>query len=154
MLEISISVTSSKEVMEKIKKLEVDIQNWGEEFQKIGEACVDFYSRIVFDTEGSIFGSFWKPLTRPYEWYKLKKWGRKGILEASGKLRGSFTFKSSNDYLLFYNPVKYGIFHQKGTSRGLPKRVIIKMSNQLETKIMDIFKQALERRLENATVGS
>lgn len=109
-----------------------------------------------FHTEGGAGESGqWAALSPAYaKW----KGGGKGILERSGRLMASLTGGSGSEVeetkesLRIGSGVKYGIFHQLGTSR-LPQRKVIDLSERNKRRLMKVLQGylvGLERSAQNA----
>jgi len=97
--------------------------------------------RKQFVTRGSnITGQRWAKRKKPVSW---------GILEKTGKLKGSFRqSKLTKNDLEITSPVKYFRFHQMGT-RKMPKRQILGFSEKMKKGILNIFHKYLTKKIKN-----
>jgi len=105
-----------------------------------------------FKTEGR--PRKWLKLSPKYLEYKIKKRGAgKPILEFNGKLKQSINTKSSNDEARVFTAVRYGVYNQTGTRRGLPPRPFMPDDDNPDMPPFD--NQTLnwiERRLKKAVM--
>ncbi len=85
----------------------------------------------------------WAPLSPRYAAWKQQKFGPKPILEASGKLKASFTrLTMSTSELVWGSRLAYAKYHQRGTTR-MKKRKILEFTQQDKRAFM----KALQRML-------
>jgi len=90
-----------------------------------------------FNTEGGYGSGGWKGLSPNYEAWKARNYPGKPILQRTGRMMSSLTGQTG-DTIKELNPmslrlgtsVNYAIYHQEGTSRGLPKRKPIQLTEQ------------------------
>jgi len=69
----------------------------------------------------------------------------RGILEATGRMRDSFQYESSNMWTRVFNTVNYFKYHQSRMPRTrLPRRVMMKLDNQRKQSIVQIFHKGLD----------
>lgn len=107
---------------------------------KIDE-IVRAFMRQVFASEGSYGGSKWKALNKAYAAKKMRRWGAKPILQASGALMASFVERNDADHVYRVGP-SFGEFgsrkmyakaHHFGyPPRNLPKRQITRKFTKAE----------------------
>lgn len=88
-----------------------------------------------FDTEGGHGSGGWQALSPKYEEWKARNYPGKPILQRSGRLMQSLTGQTGDTVkqmepllLRLGTSVEYAIYHQQGTSRGLPKRKPIELT--------------------------
>ena len=82
-----------------------------------------------FATEGHGEHGKWAPLSEKYAQRKEKKYPGKPILVASGRMKKSLLSNSNQGVMTartfqYGSDVPYSLYHQTGTSRGLPARRI------------------------------
>lgn len=148
MLNVTFTVTGDKKVIAQLKQVNEAFQNWKPELQQIGDYLKEFYANEVFETEGAIIGSRWRPLSPAYEFYKRIKYPGRGILEATGTLRKGYKVKAKKTSMELVNPTPYGTFHQSG--RGVPKRILLKLDSPRKDDVVKIFKQGLVVKIRKA----
>jgi len=88
----------------------------------------------AFESEGSSSGARWHPLSPRYRTEKAARFPGKGILEATGRLRRSFSsgaqgniFKATPGRMTWGTEVPYSVYHQHGTSR-MPARPVLRFT--------------------------
>ena len=85
-----------------------------------------------FATQGGRGGQRWRPLSASYLGYKLKRWGPRPILQASGRMFKAFTTRGDPDHVEVSKPkeMRFGVrdasipyvkWHQSGTTK-MPRR--------------------------------
>ena len=109
-----------------------------------------------FESEGEYGGQAWEPLNPTYAARKQRERGGDGILVASGRMRRSLIdtrdpehyFVSGPNFGEFGTRVPYAMYHQSGTSRGLPKRTVIPVPpGEIGEAIVDAFQAHIWKRL-------
>lgn len=95
----------------------------------------------------------WQELSDAYKSRKVKQYGEKPILQASGKLMKSLTgdtadsvYRPAKQSIEIGTRVKYGLFHQTG-SGNLPRRAPINFSERQRERLMKRIQGALVREL-------
>ena len=100
----------------------------------------DTTEKDVFGTEGRYIGQRWTRLSPSYATWKSKRYPGKGILEATGRMRGNFKTKVSSTRAVLSNPTSYFKYHQLGT-RKLPQRVVLFVDRKREKKVLKMFQE-------------
>lgn len=116
--------------------------------RKSGEYLTTFLSGEVFDSEGATYGQRWVELSEGYRRWKEQTYPGKGILEATGRMRSSFDSEATSSTLTISNPVEYYQKHQEGI--GVPKREISKMDEQRTNKVIELFEEGVQSRIDRA----
>ena len=150
MVEMIVTVTGGKEVLERLRKLDVDLNNMAVPFKASGEALTKFYSTVPFASRGSIYGTAWPALTPDYAKRKAEKWGGgRPILVGDGTLAKSFTYKSSKDELKIWNSSE-DLFkwHQLGMGNN-PQRVMMLFDNARQRIVTGIVEKYVKEKVEN-----
>lgn len=147
MLKATITVKGVENASGKLSALQKELQSFSKELRASGEFLVEFYGTVPFATEGQIYGERWAPLSPKYAAWKLKHFPGRGILERTGFMKSSFEFQSSDTVLKVKNTARYAQFHQEG--RGVPQRVIIKMTDRLQLKIVEIMADGISKRIRS-----
>lgn len=149
MIRMEISLTGVKELNANLDRISDVISDFSPELRDIGEWYLQFLQNDVFSSGGSAYGEPWAALSAKYDMAKSKKYPGRGVLEASGKMRTSWKLYTSSHYALIENTTDYAIYHQEGTSR-LPQRTIVKLDQQRQDTIMDMFKEGVLKRIQDA----
>lgn len=147
MLTIDIEIKGDKELIAKMKKLGDAMNDWTAELKEVGEVLKDIYSTSVFVTEGSVIGESWQPLSEQYEFWKRKNYPGKRILQRTGVMQKSYTYTADMLEMRLWNETDYAIFHQRGTSRGLPARVMVKLDQTRKDAIVGIIKKGVVKKI-------
>lgn len=108
-----------------------------------------------FASEGSAGGGGrWKDLSDRYKAQKIKRYGSKPILQASGALMESLTGDGPGSYysatkteMAVGSVIPYGIYHQRGGGK-LPKREPISLSKTQQDRMGYIIGRASVRELK------
>lgn len=112
-----------------------------------------------FASEGGAGASGqWKPLTKKYLEQKIKRYGAKPILQASGRLKASLTGNTADTV---YRPgekdvaigtrVPYAKFHYKGAGK-LPERKPISLSETQKRRLSKTIQAGLVTELRKGNV--
>lgn len=136
------------------------VKDLSEPFESIGKDLRTKIIKAQFESEGSAKGTTWDALKPRYAVRKLKRWGNKPILEASGKMKRALIRKGPKN-LSEVRPLwaMFGVkdpdilrrahAHQVGAGY-LPKRPIIVL-NEVDRKRWGRFIQAyLTKRAREA----
>lgn len=93
-------------------------------------------TRRNFDTEGANSGTRWHPLSPRYGTWKAKHYPGKPILQRSGVMMRSLTddgpggiYETRPSAMAWGTAVPYARWHQDGTTKGLPARPIIRLTD-------------------------
>lgn len=107
-----------------------------------------------FDSEGAAGQSGrWKPLSERYRARKAKKYGRRGILVRTGRLKRAMTgktadtvYQTSPSEMVLGTNLRYALFHQRGSGK-LPKREIYSFSDTQKRRLQKTIQKGLVREL-------
>jgi phage gpG-like protein len=149
MIKMQISLTGVKEFEGKLDRMRNVVKDFTPELRDIGEWYIDFVTNDVFETEGGVYGSSWKPLNSKYAKDKAKKYPGRGILEKTGFMRTHWKLYTASQYALIENQADYAIYHQNGTSR-IPQRMFVKLDRQRQDHIATMFREGVLKRLQGA----
>ncbi len=142
----SITISGDKQLSKFLQEFGASIKSWRPELQGTSEFLMDLYRNGVFETQGEILGEAWKPLSASYELIKRTKFPGRGILQASGSMRGGFKPDITAVDLTITNGVPYFVFNQLGTSR-MPARVMLDLPDKVVTKVVEIFTDGVQQRI-------
>jgi hypothetical protein len=129
-VEFRFSVINAEEIKFAFAGLAGNIKDWRRYiWPQVRDRAIKPWLRAQFAQEGHGEHGKWAPLSEKYAVRKEMKWGFKPILEASGKLKRSLLAASNKGEMTartfeYGTDVAYGLYHQTGTSRGLPARRI------------------------------
>ncbi|PIP38188.1 MAG: hypothetical protein COX19_14105 [Desulfobacterales bacterium CG23_combo_of_CG06-09_8_20_14_all_51_8] len=138
-------IEGEKSLSRNLTTLDWNLKNWRSEFTETGKYLQNFFAGQVFSTRGGVIGESWKPLSPAYAARKAMRYPGRGILEATGRMRGSFQYESSNMWTRVFNTVNYFKYHQSRMPRTrLPRRVMMKLDNQRKQSIVQIFHKGLD----------
>ncbi len=151
MLKTTITIKGVKNASSQISALKKELQSFSKELRASGEFLVEFFGTVPFATEGQVYGERWAPLSSRYANWKLRHFPGRGILERTGFLKSSFMFQNTDTTLRVTNTAPYAQFHQEG--RGVPRRVIIKMTNRLQVKVVEIMADGISKRIRKVFRG-
>ena len=146
MITVDISIKGLDDSVKILEKIQQEVKNNRYGLQKVKNYLLNFFSKDVFDSQGSVFGSRWAQLTPSTLREKAQSYPGRGILERTGALRSGFKAMSSTNFLKIYNPVSYAKFHQTGTSR-MPPRIIMELDNK---QVGEVAKLIAEELIKNA----
>lgn len=146
-MKVTITVKGSEQVQAMLNRVRKQLEDFSPELRVTGEYLKGFYSSVPFETEGSFFGQRWAELNPQYVQWKRRHYPGRGILEASGKLRRSFTFVNTSTYLKVSNTASYFPYHQLGGQR-LPRRVMLLMNRKLAQAVGEQIKRSIIRRIK------
>lgn len=112
-----------------------------------------------FASEGRAGGSGpWKPLTKKYAERKIKRYGAKPILVASGRLKASLTgqtadtvYEPSEKEVAIGTRVPYAGYHYRGAGK-LPERKPISFSESQKRRLSKTIQKGLVRELRKGNV--
>jgi phage gpG-like protein len=146
---LSLKLYGIRETLQKLQRLDQGLASFKPELKQTGEFLQDYYIKAPFETEGTIYGSRWPKLSEPYATEKRKKYIAKPILERTGKMRRAFTHEAADHQLVVSNPVPYFKYHQSSAPRTrLPRRQMIGLNDQIISKIFQIFRDSLGRKVK------
>jgi len=109
--------------------------------REVGEALL-FNIDKRFETETDPDGKKWRPLS-PFTIAMKQQQGRiQKILQSTGRLRGSFEYRISNEKLIIGTNVSYARKHQFG--EGVPQRKIVGVSKEDRLAVQQITEDYLD----------
>ena len=137
--EFSIVLEGEKQLSRRILKLADNVEDFRPELEKSTNFLQRFFGNEVFATRGRAIGESWVKRKKAYPW---------PILERSGKMRRSFMTKAEKLRGEVWNAVTYFKYHQsRMPRRKLPRRIMMKLTNQLKNEIISIFHKGLWERV-------
>lgn len=150
-MHISFSIEGEKQLSRNLTTLDWNLKNWYTEFLATGKYLQNFFAGPVFSSRGGVIGEGWKPLSPAYAAQKAKRYPGRGILEATGKMRGSFQYEASSMWTRVFNTTSYFKYHQSRMPRSrLPRRIMMKLAETEKRKIVQIFHKGLDNYIRKS----
>lgn len=155
-LKMSIEVTGDKQLVAKLKRLGVDLQDYTEAMKKIGKALAEYYSGPAFLSQGGVFGAKWPRLSPAYQEYKIKHYrtfANSILVRGVGgdSMQNEFTYTPSKKGVIISNKASYFKYHQSTLARHkLPRRQMMGVNSAIETIIRDLLNADIKAKLEKA----
>ena len=141
-VDLKFEIEGEKEMSRKLMILSKDIKDLRPEFEKGTNFLKEFFGGEAFESRGALLGEPWPPRKKFYPWPPL---------ERSGRMRRSFDTEVGNLQGAVFNAVDYFKYHQsKMPRRKLPRRIMMKLTNQLKDKIVSIFHEGIYNRIIKA----
>ena len=136
----TITLEGEKQLSRRLGNLANNVKDFRPELVKSTSFLKNFFSGEVFATRGGAIGESWAKRQIEHPW---------PILERTGKMRRSFMTKAEKLKGEVWNAVRYFKYHQsRGTRKTrLPRRVMLKLTNQLKDEIISIFHKGLWERV-------
>lgn len=146
MTQVTITVTGDKEAMARLRKIGSGVVNLQTSMDKIGSYLTGFFSGEVFASRGGVIGESWPRLSAKYAAYKARTFPGRPPLIRRGVMQRSFKAKTGRASARIYNSAGHFGFHQEGTRR-LPARVMMKVDQAREKRIIDIIQGEIAKDL-------
>jgi len=154
MLNLSFQVQGEKQLHRRLERIPASMNNWMGTFSGVGNYLTDFFSGKVFNTEGSVFGEPWAPLSPKTVEQKQKQGYPKKPLVRTGRMRKSFQSTATPKSVVVFNTTDYFKYHQSNKPRQkLPRRVMMKLDEMRRQIVVKKFHDEFMRRLKR-TKGS
>ena len=130
---LRIRLTGSQDVIKKLTDKKKKLSDYRAYFESYVAPALFKRFEEIFKSEGAVENfSRWRRLRAATLAEKKRKGFRTEILRRTDRLFKAYTGKNSYGRILirpqsltYRNFVHYGIYHETGTSRGLPKRTVI-----------------------------
>jgi phage gpG-like protein len=144
---IKISIDGDERLIAKFKAIEFYFnKKLNKPLKRSGDLLLKRFDEN-FTKEGKELNKPWKKLAASTLRQKAKLgFGSKGILVRTGNLRRGFEKKVKKFSVRVFNDISYYKYHQLGGSR-LPKRVMIRGTENIKQDIVEIFRKDLNQIL-------
>ncbi len=144
MLEINFKLEGVTEMSRRFRTLDDKIKDFKPEFKESVDFLKGFFEGEVFETKGRAIGEPWKARKQPT--------GQWPLLERSGTMRRSFRDKAEALRGEVWNAASYFKYHQSRMPRSsnLPRRVMMKLIDQLKNQIIQIFHKGVYNRIKES----
>jgi len=137
-MEINFTIEGEKEMSRRLLNLGDNISDFSPEFKESTDFLKSFFRSEVFDSQGQAIGEPWPKRKKEYPW---------PMLDRSGRMKRSFEGRGEKMYGEVWNATDYFKFHQSKMPRQkLPRRVMMKLTEELKNKIVSIFHRGLWER--------
>lgn len=145
---IGITITGGPELQRKMSKLGSALYEFKDEMEDIGTALTRYLSNEVYLSQGKVLNHPWAKLSPRYERQKVKLYPGHRILDASGTMKQSYFFVSSDQAVTIMNATDYAKYHQEGTSK-MPQRLLFAFNKTMISTVASIVRNGLIRKLES-----
>lgn len=145
---ISVSVTGDKELSAKMVKFAGTNLTLHRSMGAIGLNLTKFFSGEVFASRGQVYGRLWPALNDKYAAWKARAFPGRPPLIRSGLMNQSFRSKSTALTTSLWNEAEYFDAHNKG--HGVPQRVMMRIDQQRELRIVKYIVSDLTTQMEKA----
>jgi len=137
---LTFSIEGDVQLSRNLLLLSERVKDWTPAFKETADTLKKIFQNDVFETQGGAIGESWSPLSRAYAQQKAKKYGNKGILQATGQMRAGFTTLVKPDMAEVSNRIDYFKYHQSNKPRSkIPRRVMMKLEEHQKQIVVKIF---------------
>lgn len=123
------------------------VKNFTVPFNKVSDMLLELID-LNFENRGKTLQAPWKKRKKEYPW---------PILNHTGLMRRSFIANVRPVSLTIWNDTSYFKYHQSRTARkkpkngtGLPRRIMLKLTNQMKEGVVREFQKEVLRELRKA----
>lgn len=180
MLQISVKISGTQEVIDKLRRLDTSLLNFSDAMGQIGDELKNYYSGQVFASQGAVLGHPWPPLSpvtllarghsgnglkfessrqANFAGYLLSRRLQIGggsslnfnILEDTGTMRRSFYADTTATSVTIGNTAPYFKYHQSSAPRHkIPYRPMLGINDDIQAIVHDIIQSDLDQKIEAA----
>lgn len=137
-MQLQVSISGDKQVQALLKRTAGGVVNLKEPLTNAAKYLTNYYSGVAFLSRGSVFGERWPKLNPAYERRKLKKYGSRPMLVATGLMQRSFKYRAEPTMATIYNSTDYFKYHQTG-GRHLPRRAMMGVNDTIQNDVQQIM---------------
>ncbi len=139
MIDLKMNIEGEEQLARRLKGIGKDVKDFRPEFKKSTDFMKGIFGNQVFTSRGRAIGEPWKARKKSYPW---------PILQRTGRMRRGFKAKAEKLEGMVWNVQDYFKYHQSRTPRRkLPRRVMMKLSNDIKNKIVQIFHKGVYNRV-------
>jgi len=150
-MNVSITITGTREVRAKIKKLGSSIYDLKSSMSVIGRQAADYYANQGMLSQGGVFGSGWKPLSARYAARKAKLYPGRPILVATGTMKDSFNYSATSTSVLVGNTAPQFKYHQSSEPRTkIPRRPMLGVNDQIKRMVREELTREITQKIKAA----
>lgn len=139
-MEISWSIEGEKELSRRLDLKANKLKDFKPPFTEAAKSLKKTFENDVFRTEGAVIEEKWKPLSPLTLALRAKRGQGSKILDATGRMKRSFTYAVSSQEAVIGNVAPYFKYHQSKLPRKrLPRRVMMKLAEEQKQMIVRTF---------------
>ncbi|MEV0360081.1 hypothetical protein AB0H71_28885 [Nocardia sp. NPDC050697] len=151
---LDLEVDGAKPIVQMLALIGGDLHDLRGAMQDIGRAGKPFFSGQVFASRGGVVGERWARLSPAYARWKARAYPGRPPLVRSGVMQRSFFYRTTSMSVTFGNHAPYFGYHQSSAERRkIPRRVMLKLTNQFHDDVVRIIAQGLARRIAARSRG-
>lgn len=151
MLQVTVKISGSKEVQQKIAKLGKSFYMFKSAMDDIGKEVSNYYENTGFASQGGVFGARWAPLNMQYAKRKFMRYPGRSPLVASGTMQKSFAHKATETSVTIGNTADYFKYHQSSEPRTkMPRRVTMGINSAVRQMVKDIIDADVHSKIKQA----
>lgn len=151
MARVTIVIKGDKQIERKLKRLGDTITDLKRPMDKIGKEAGRYFSNQGFASQGGVFGAPWQRLSPGYAIAKAGKYPGRPPLVKTGKMRNSFTHRSSKDSVIISNNASYFKYHQSTQPRKrLPRRQMMGVNDNINRMVRKHIRNEIVSKLRSA----
>jgi phage gpG-like protein len=150
-MQIHVEIKGAKEVRDRLKRTADGVTDLREPLSEGAKYLVKYYSGQAFVSQGGVFGARWPRLSPAYEARKLKKWGARPTLVASGRMQRSFDYEAHPMQAEVTNTADQFKYHQSSAPRRvIPRRQMMGVNPAIEREVNRIVNAHVREMLRRA----
>lgn len=145
-LDVTVNIGGDKEFMGKLVNLAGALVEWRGALQDVGRDLKEYYSTTAFESRGGVFGTPWAGLSASTQAQKSKHYRTYASvpLMRTGKMKGSFYYKTTPTSVEIGNKVPYFKYHQSTAERHkIPRRPMMGVNNDVKGMVRRAFAKAM-----------
>lgn len=155
MLAVTVRITGTQDVINKLKRLDSGLLNFEQPFKMIGEELVHYYSYggQVFGSQGGVLGVKWPTLAAKTIMYKQKHYPVYATtpLVRTKTMSEAFKAKATAKSLTISNDTPYFKYHQSSEARHkIPYRPMMGINDDVGNIIKKILTADIKSKIEAA----
>ena len=153
MLQITVKISGTQEVIDKLRRLDDGLMNFSESMAQIGDELKSYFSGQVFASQGGVLGVRWPTLAAGTILYKRKHYPAYATtpLIRTGGMQESFTADSTGRSVTISNTAPYFKYHQSNAPRTkIPYRPMMGINDDVQTIVHKILQAEVQRKIEAA----
>lgn len=152
MLAVTVRITGTQDVINKLKRLDLGLLNFEKPLKTIGSELIDYYEGQVFASQGGALGVKWVALSAKTQAYKRKHYPQYATspLIRTGQMRyNSFHFSASSNHLTIENSAPYFKYHQSTEARHkIPYRPMMGLNSDTNNIIKNVIKADIKSMID------
>jgi phage gpG-like protein len=150
MLQISVRVTGTEEVITKLRRLGAGLHDFSEAMALTGTELTGFFSGQVFASQGGALGVRWPTLAASTVMEKLKHYPAYATtpLIRTGEMQHSFRSTPTPTSVTITNDAPYFKYHQSSAPRHkIPYRPMMGINGEVQTIVKKIIQADIARKI-------